>query len=141
MCDYSLHNVASRPAEVGDKLITHKFNVNSCGFAAVGDSKVAVCLMPGTEIVFEEEAVFKHAFGYLLRRFGFGMIGANMARFRQINLDKAYCHHDALEFANGKIVLLTRLCPGQRATVLQLPTMHQRTTVERAGHKALVVID
>ena len=25
MCDYSLHNVRTRPAEVGDKLITHSF--------------------------------------------------------------------------------------------------------------------
>ena len=30
-------------------------------------------------------------------------------------------HHDALEFANGEIILLTRLAEGQRATVLQLP--------------------
>jgi hypothetical protein len=25
MCDYSLHNVASRPAKVGDKLVTTQF--------------------------------------------------------------------------------------------------------------------
>jgi len=30
-------------------------------------------------------------------------------------------HHDALEFPNGEIVLVTRLCEGQYATVLQLP--------------------
>jgi hypothetical protein len=30
-------------------------------------------------------------------------------------------HHDALEFPDGTTVLLTRLCRGQRATVLQLP--------------------
>jgi hypothetical protein len=30
-------------------------------------------------------------------------------------------HHDALEFPDGQTVLLTRLCDGQRATVLQLP--------------------
>ena len=30
-------------------------------------------------------------------------------------------HHDALEFPDGHVVLLTRLCVGQRATVLQLP--------------------
>jgi len=30
-------------------------------------------------------------------------------------------HHDALEFPDGKIVLLTTLKPGQQATVLQLP--------------------
>ena len=30
-------------------------------------------------------------------------------------------HHDALEFPDGQIVLLTLLYGGQRATVLQLP--------------------
>ena len=30
-------------------------------------------------------------------------------------------HHDALEFPDGRIVLLTRLSEGQEATVLQLP--------------------
>ena len=44
-----------------------------------------------------------------------------MARFRQINLHQPSVHHDALEFPDGQIVLLTRLCEGQRAAVLQLP--------------------
>ena len=44
-----------------------------------------------------------------------------MARFRQVNMDNPCTHHDALEFPNGQIVLLTDLCAGQRATVLQLP--------------------
>jgi hypothetical protein len=30
-------------------------------------------------------------------------------------------HHDALEFPNGRILLVNRLCEGQYATVLQLP--------------------
>jgi hypothetical protein len=45
----------------------------------------------------------------------------SMARFGQINLDNPWEHHDALEFPSGQMVLLTRLCAGQRATVLQLP--------------------
>ena len=51
MCDYSLHLVASRPAKVGDKLVTTAFN-NSLtrGFASVGEPQVAVCLLPGTEV-------------------------------------------------------------------------------------------
>jgi hypothetical protein len=44
-----------------------------------------------------------------------------LARFRQIDLDDAATHHDALEFPDGQVILLTRLCEGQRATVLQLP--------------------
>jgi hypothetical protein len=45
-----------------------------------------------------------------------------LARFRQIDLDKPTHQHDALEFSNGTIVLVTDLAPGQKATVLQLPT-------------------
>ena len=39
-------------------------------------------------------------------------------------------HHDALEFSDGRIILLTRLCEGQEATVLQLPA--QPTTAAEA---------
>jgi hypothetical protein len=48
-------------------------------------------------------------------------IGDRLARFRQIDNEKSHVHHDALEFSNGTIVLVTDLVPGQRATVLQLP--------------------
>ena len=55
MCDYSLHNVATRPAQIEDKLITTRFsNSITRGFAAVGEPHVAVCLLPGTEIAFDK---------------------------------------------------------------------------------------
>ena len=77
MCDYSLERVASRPARVGDKLISTSFpHTITRGFASVD------------------------------------------------------VHHDALEFPDGKTVLLTQLCKGQRATVLQLPA---RTDVNVDG--------
>ena len=42
MCDYSLHNVASRPARVGDKLVSTSFVCSSTkGFAADGEPNVA----------------------------------------------------------------------------------------------------
>jgi hypothetical protein len=48
MCDYSLHQVATRPAQIEDKLVTTKFkNSITRGFAAVGEPHVAVCLLPG----------------------------------------------------------------------------------------------
>jgi hypothetical protein len=58
--------------------------------------------------------------------FGIGLlpnkkIGQRLARFRQINTDNAVAHHDALEFPDGQVILLTRLSENQRATVLQLP--------------------
>jgi hypothetical protein len=43
------------------------------------------------------------------------------AIFRQVDKDDPWKHHDALEFPDGRIVLLTRLSEGQEATVLQLP--------------------
>jgi hypothetical protein len=122
MCEYSLHNVASRPAAVGDKLVTSKFSHSiTVGFTAVGEPNVAVCLLPGTEIAFEEEVERRHPFALLFPTLQFGKLGGQVARFRRVNPNYPYAHHDALEFPDGRVVLLTKLCPGQRATVLQLP--------------------
>ena len=118
MCDYSLHHVASRPAKVGDRLVSTRFiNTPTGGFSAIDNPNVAVCLLPGTEIAFEQDVECEAALGILPSR----KVGQRLARFRQVNLDQPCVHHDALEFADGKVVLLTRLREGQRATVLQLP--------------------
>ena len=118
MCDYSLQHVATRAAKVGDQLVTTKFN-NSItrGFAEVGEPNVAVCILPGTELAFERDVEWDHALGFFPTR----KLHEQVARFRQINMDNPYEHHDAMEFPSGQVVLLTRLCEGQRATVLQLP--------------------
>jgi len=118
MCDYSLHNVASRPAKVGDKLITTHFeNSLTGGFAAVEERNVAVCLLPGTELVFHDKVAYERVF----KLFGRARLNQGVARFRQVDKDNPHTHHDALEFADGRIVLLTRLVAGQTATILQLP--------------------
>jgi hypothetical protein len=118
MCDYSLHNVASRPAKVGDKLVSTRFtNSVTRGFAPQGQPDVAVCLRPGTEIAFEREVECEAGYGLLPNK----KLGEKLARFRQINRGLLDMHHDALEFPNGQVVLLTRLIEGQHATVLQLP--------------------
>jgi hypothetical protein len=118
MCDYSLHHVATRPAKVEDQLVTTSFgNSITRGFAAVGEPRVAVCLLPGTEVAFERNVECEPVLGILPTR----KIGQKVARFRQVNLHQPSVHHDALEFPDGQIVLLTRLCEGQHATVLQLP--------------------
>jgi hypothetical protein len=133
VCDYSLHNVASRPARIGDKLVTTKFSQSiTRGFAAVGEAQVAVCLMPGTEIAFDANVEREPAFlsGFFWNK----KIGQRLARFRKINTEVPTAHHDALEFPDGKVVLLTRLCEGQRATVLQLPiTRHLDSAEEHAA--------
>src|SRR5437016_12938471 len=112
MCDYSLDLVASRPAKVGDKLVTTEFqNSMTRGFAGIGEPNVAVCLLPGTEIAFDASVECEPSFGIgILPN---KKIGQRLARFRQINMDNAVTHHDALEFPDGQVVLLTRLCEGQ----------------------------
>jgi hypothetical protein len=118
MCDYSLHGVASRPAQVGDRLISTRFPTSfTRGFASAEARDVVVCLAPGTELAFDRDVEIDAGFGFFPSK----RIGQRVARFRQINADRLNLHHDALEFPNGQIVLLTRLAEGQMATVLQLP--------------------
>ena len=119
LCDYSLHNVESRPAKIGEKLRTHAFNAWTCGFAAPENANTAVCLCPGTELAFAAP-VWCRRHGLL----GLGkakVLGHTTAIFRQVNKDNPRTHHDALEFPDGRMVLLTDLVEGQEATVLQLP--------------------
>ena len=119
MCDYSLHAVASRPAKVGDKLVTTDFpNAITRGFCDPNQPRVAVCLLPGTELAFEKEVERGAWFAFLPAR----RLPHKVARFRHVNLNHRAMHHDALEFPDGKIVLVTDLCEGQYAIVLQLPS-------------------
>ena len=126
MCDYSLHSVKSRPAKIGDKLTTRDFGTGTRGFAASENPSVAVCVLPGTELSFASEVRYLST-GLLVWRDK--VINHKTAIFRQINKEKAVTHHDALEFPDGQIVLLTSLSEGQQATVLQLPA-EPKTGVE-----------
>ncbi len=140
MCDYSLQFVASRPAMVGDKLVSTKFsNSITGGFAAVGEPNVAVCLLPGTEVAFEKEVECEPARGFFPNWMPGKKTGEKVARFRQVNKEQPHVHHDALEFPGGTIVLLTRLSQGQQATVLQLPTA-PRTAEEAEEQKRVGVV-
>jgi len=139
MCDYSLQFVASRPAKIGDKLVTTQFaNAMTRGFAAVGEPNVAVCLLPGTEIAFEKEVEWEHALGFFPHRMPRKKVGEKVARFRQVMKEQPHVHHDALEFPDGEIVLLTGLCQGQQATVLQLPAAPR--TAEGAEERKRVAV-
>jgi hypothetical protein len=125
MCDFSLQSVRSRPAKVGDKLVTRDFGTGTRGFSAADDPGLAVCILPGTELAFASEVACLPAglLGWKTKT-----INYQTAIFRQINKDKMAAHHDSLEFPDGRNVLLTLLCEGQEATVLQLPA--QPTTAE-----------
>ncbi len=120
MCDFSLQSVRSRPAKVGDKLVTRDFGTGTRGFAGADDLGLAVCVMPGTELAFAREVAFACLPTGLLG-WKTKTINHQTAIFRQVNKDKFAAHHDALEFPDGRTVLLTYLCEGQAATVLQLP--------------------
>ena len=136
MCDYSLHSIKSRPAKVGDKLTTRYFGTGTRGFAASEDSNVVVCVGPGTELSFAREATCQ----------SIGMLGwrdkvikHKTAIFRQINKERIAAHHDALEFPDGRIVLLTCLREGQEATVLQLPAQPRTAVESEAQQRAAYV--
>jgi hypothetical protein len=128
MCDYSLQHLASRPAKVGDSLVTTRFKHSvTGGFCSIGEPNVAVCLKPGTELAFEREIEGLSPFWMRPKK-----LGSKVARFRRVNQDCQTMHHDALELPNGQIVLLTRLIEGQFATVIQLPaTEHEYAATER----------
>jgi hypothetical protein len=117
MCDYSLQHAKSRPAAVGDKLTVKSFGMGTFGLACQDDPDVAVCVLPGTELVFDDD----------VKLYSFEYVGEHAIRrhrtviFRQINKDQPSCHHDAIEFPDGEQVLLTFLAPHQVVTVLQLP--------------------
>jgi len=131
MCDYSLQNVRSRPASVGDELITRDFGTGTRGFSAAQDAGLAVCILPGTELAFDRE-VSCVSTGLLPWRER--AVNHKTAIFRQINRGKEAAHHDALEFPDGRIVLLTLLSEGQQATVLQLPAQ-PKTAAEAAAQR------
>ena len=137
MCDYSLESVRSRPAKVGDKLTTRDFGTLTRGFAAAENARVAVCVLPGTELAFSS-AVKIADFRFVVR-WQVEKLSHATAIFRQVNKDEPRKHHDALEFPDGRIVLLTQLCEGQEATVLQLPA-RPTTTVEADAEKRVVNI-
>jgi len=136
MCDYSLDFVASRPATVGDRLVSTRFrNSITRGFAAIGEPHVAVCLLPGTELAFENDVECDLALGSFLPN---RKVRQKVARFRKINSEQPHLHHDALEFPDGQIVLLTRLCEGQHATVLQLPAFPHTSSQAESKQGSLV---
>ena len=136
MCDYSLHSVKSRPAKVGDKLTTRDFGTGTRGFAASEDVKLAVCVLPGTELSFADEVSCLPT-GLISWRGK--VVEHKTAIFRQINKDQITAHHDALEFPDGRIVLLTTLCEGQQATVLQLPA-EPKTAVESEAQRRVTYV-
>jgi hypothetical protein len=93
-------------------------------------------VMPGTELAFAGEVACQPT---SLLGWNTKAIKHQTAIFRQVNKDKLAAHHDALEFPDGRTVLLTRLCEGQAATVLQLPA-RPTTTTEADAQKRVTYV-
>jgi len=122
MCDYSLHALATRPAKAGETLISTTFRGTSTrGFASESEPAVAVCMLPGTELAFEQNVKYDNRWIWT-RTTSF-----RVGKFNTIDPHIRERHHDAIEFPDGSYVLVTQLCTGQRATVLQLPVVHPVT--------------
>jgi hypothetical protein len=128
MCDYSLQHAKSRPAAVGDKLTVKSFGMGTFGFACQHDPAIAVCVLPGTELAFDDD-VKLYSFEYVREH---AIIRHRTAIFRHIDKDRPLCHHDAIEFPDGKQILLTFLAEGQVATVLQLPLRSKAEAQEQS---------
>ena len=132
MCDYSLHAVATRPAKVGETLITTTFpGTSTRGFASISEPNVAVCLLQGTELAFAQNVRYDNRWIWTRE------VSFRVGKFGEIDRHLPDRHHDAIEFPDGSRVLVTLLCEGQRATVLQLPVVAQPAT-ERARPAAAV---
>jgi hypothetical protein len=120
MCDFSLEAIASRPAKVGDKLVTKSWGTGTIGVCDLSDPDTAVCLLPGTELAFTTAV---ETIGFLtgIKHMHYAAV------FRHRNEGKLATHHDSLEFPDGSMVYLTTLITGQELTVLQLPVAEKPT--------------
>ena len=121
MCDYSLGLVASRPAKVGDELVKRSSRTPSREDSPQSESQTWQCAFYPARRSRSKRKSSTSAFFAPFPIMKFGRLEKKVAQFRQINVGKPRVHHDALEFPDGETVLLTQLCEGQHATVLQLP--------------------
>jgi hypothetical protein len=104
VCDYSLHAVASRPAKVGETLVSTRFIAGgTVGFASPTDLGVAVCLQPGTELAFETNVRYRVAW------FRSRTVSFNVAKFCKLAPNDLLQHHDALAFPDGSTILVNTL--------------------------------
>ena len=129
MCEFSLQAVRSRPAKVGDKLVTRDFGTGTRGFAAADDPGEAVCLLPGTELAFAGEVacLSNGLLGWKTKT-----IKHQTAIFRQVNKERL------AEYPDGRTVLLTSLCE-VAAIVLQLPAQ-PATVAEVQAQKRVIYV-
>jgi len=138
MCDYSLGLVASRPAKVGDELVKRSSRTPSREDSPQSESQTWQCAFYPARRSRSKRKSSTSAFFAPFPIMKFGRLEKKVAQFRQINVGKPRVHHDALEFPDGETVLLTQLCEGQHATVLQLPASRPVNAAEGQKRDSLV---
>ena len=135
MCDYSLHTASlDQLRSATDWLPAFQHRVPRVRRAG-GCADRSLC-SSGTELAFHKE----------LQSARIGLLGWKVktiehttAIFRQINKSEPRTHHDALEFPDGHIELLTDLSEGQTATVLQLPAQPATPAEAQAQERVVYV--
>jgi hypothetical protein len=146
MCAYSLHAQKTRDAVLDETLVTYRFSTMTTGFGpadhnqgkatshlASALNELAVCLRPGTELAFEEP-VQSYVEGEMYNSSIPLKHGPEetVAVFTQTELTP-FRHHDGLTLADGTFVLLNMLKPGQRARVLQLPSVVTQVAADKGA--------
>jgi hypothetical protein len=106
MCDYSLEAYRSRPARLGERYETHRFESYSIGFVAPGDASIAVCMAYDTKLRLEGiPEVVQRSLGV------------------SVNEDVTFIrledspHHDGVRFANGAELTVQKLGPGVKGYI------------------------
>ena len=106
MCDYSLESYRTRPAQRGERYVTHRFPYGSIGLISAGDCETAVCMQPDTKLRLSDTPEDVQV------RFEIGAV--EEATF--VRLDQGP-HHDGVRLSNGKEMTLQTLRNGVSAEV------------------------
>jgi hypothetical protein len=123
---------------VGEKLVTQKFRGHTTGFANPADRETAVCLLPGTELGFDEDIKVQTAgvstmFGSVAPM---ATLPSKVAMFMQFPESLVKTWRDGFELPSGEQFKLNQLAEGQTVTVLQMPS--QRAAVSHVDLPAAI---
>lgn len=138
MCDYSLRTIQNRVAKEGERLVSHRFENGTLGFASVSDVEEwrrvtdgeisgfwstmkdwllprrarrlpAVCIPPGTQLLLSEVPPRTQT--------ALGLGSSELVTISELS-NQSYSYRDALLLPNGTRVLLQDLPEGLHAFVL-----------------------
>jgi hypothetical protein len=119
MCDYSLEMYASRPARESERYVTTRFPSGSVGFASPGDTSCAICVQYDTRLVLED--IPQHVQAQC------GVSPKETVTFARIETG---AYHDAIRFADGRVLSLQHLGPGVSASLVTLLEKDQKVKIE-----------